>query len=400
VAKSIKEQSTGGKKPGSRPSRDTEDVIPVLRPLLPSAERLLPYLRMIDATRTYSNWGPLACEFERRMAEHFHLPGYGVISASSGTVALIGAVLATAGKARPDRPIALIPAFTFVATATAVERCGYQPYLADINPESWLLDPQHVLSRHSLDRVGLVVPVSAFGRPVLQEEWLAFQRRSGVPVVIDGAASFEALSVSPASTIGEIPVALSHHATKSFATAEGGCVLTTDLRLSVRTTEALNFGFYADRESRSASINGKMSEYHAAIGLAELDGWPRKRQALSAVAERYRQRMTAVDLRAYFVSAPEVAGCYALFCCSSSAQAARVRRRLAEAGVEFRSWYGSGLLAQPYFSDLSHGALDVTESIAPLVIGLPVAVDLTDSAIARVVATIERGVRGDDSPDR
>ena len=61
-------------------------MIPVLRPRLPSAEQLLPYLRRIDATRIYTSWGPLALELEERLCRRFSLPVGGVVSASSGGV--------------------------------------------------------------------------------------------------------------------------------------------------------------------------------------------------------------------------------------------------------------------------------------------------------------------------
>ena len=211
-----------------RPQMNAPRSIPVQRPLLPQADRLLPYLRRIDATRTYSNWGPLADELERRLEAHFGLPEHGVVSAASGTAALVGAVLGIAGRGGLERPLALIPAYTFVATALAVEQCGYRPYLVDVDPRTWQLDQFGCSTRSGLDRVGLVVPVAPFGRPVPQESWLAFRRQTGIPVAIDGGASFEGASDEPRRFLGEIPTAFSFHATKSFATGEGGCVTTTD----------------------------------------------------------------------------------------------------------------------------------------------------------------------------
>src|SRR6266478_4083507 len=101
--------------PKSTAAQVQTKTIPVLRPRLPPAERLLPYLGRIDATRVYSNHGPLVSDLERRLADH------------------------------PER-----------------------------------------------DRIGLVVPVAPFGRPVPQHPWQTFRQQSGIPVVIDGAASFEA----------------------------------------------------------------------------------------------------------------------------------------------------------------------------------------------------------------
>jgi hypothetical protein len=116
--------------------------IPVLRPALPRAEQILPYLRIIDDTRVYSNHGTLNAALERRLAVHLGLPAGGLVCASSGTAALVGAILASAGRGTAERPFAVMPAFTFVATALAVEQCGYRVCLADIDPDSWPLDPE------------------------------------------------------------------------------------------------------------------------------------------------------------------------------------------------------------------------------------------------------------------
>src|SRR5215471_7633478 len=183
--------------------------VPVMRPLLPRARDVLPYLHTIDATRSYSNHGPLAAELRRRLAGLFRLPANAVACTASGTAAIAAAILATVGRARSERPFALIPAFTFVATAAAVEQCGYRPYLADIDANTWMLDPDCLAVHPLLGRIALVVPVGPFGRPVPQRPWQEFARKTGVPVVIDGAASFEASMATPDEAIGQLPVALS-----------------------------------------------------------------------------------------------------------------------------------------------------------------------------------------------
>ena len=376
------------------PTDDSIDRIPVLRPLLPDAGRLLSYLRRIDARRTYTNWGPLTSELEARLAGHFGLPAGCVTSAGSGTAALVGAILAAAGRATAERPLAIVPAFTFVATPLAAEQCAFRPYLVDVDADSWLVQVE-ALERHPrLEQVGLVVPVAPFGRAVPQAPWLEFRRRTGIAVVIDGGASFEAVSADPARFLGEIPVALSFHATKSFSTAEGGCVVTTDGRLSPNAIQALNFGFFDTRDCRSASTNGKMSEYHAAVGLAELDAWPAKSEALRRVADAYRRGFDAAGLGDRVSVAPVVAGCYALFRCAHASEADGVLRSLARSNVESRLWYGHGLHRQPYYTDVLRDNLPVTDRIAPLVMSLPVAPDLPEASIQRVVAAVVQAVRG------
>lgn len=368
-------------------------AVPALRPLLPRVDRLVPYLSRIDAARIYTNHGPLSTEFERRLESHFGLPRGGLACASSGTAGLIGAILATAGQATAKRPLALMPAFTFVATAVAAERCGYQVCLADIDADTWMLDPERLADHPALGQVGVVLPVAPLGRPVPQEAWLAFRERTGIPIVIDGAASFDRLEETRERYIGAIPVALSFHATKSFGTGEGGAVVSTDVDIMPLVVPALNFGFCTARDSQSASTNGKLSEYHAAVGLAELDGWAEKRAAMMTVIDCYRRCLDEVGLADRFVGAPAVSLSYALFQCSDAAEAERVLAALRRCEIGTRLWYGTGLHRQTHFASLHlHESLSMTEAVAPRIVGLPMAPDLAEPQIKRIVGILADGL--------
>jgi dTDP-4-amino-4,6-dideoxygalactose transaminase len=368
-----------------------EGVLPVLRPLLPNAERLLPYLQRIDATRVYTNFGPLALEFEARLARALSLPMGTVASSGTGTAALMGAIFARAGEASAERPLALMPSYTFVATAVAAQRCGYQPWLADVG-EDWLLDPHALLSHPQLPRVGFVMPVATFGRPVPQAPWQEFSARTGIPVIIDGAAAFETVSADPSRYLGSLPVVLSLHATKSLATGEGGCIACTDVDLVTRVVRALNFGFQFSRESLGPSLNGKLSEYHAAVGQAELDAWPDKQEAFASVVACYRRLADEMGFGQRLVTAPTISSSYVLLHCEDGVEAARVQAALRAARVEFRLWYGQGVHAQAWFAHAGRDALPMTESLAPRLIGLPMALDLRESDIMRVLNAAAKGL--------
>jgi dTDP-4-amino-4,6-dideoxygalactose transaminase len=367
-------------------------LIPVLRPQLPKADQLLPYLQKIDASRFYTNNGPLTTELEHRLADHFRLLDGGVVCTSSGTAAIIGAVLALAGRATEARPFALLPAFTFVATASAVEQCGYRPYLIDVDAETWMLHPDQLAGHPMLDRAGLVVPVSAFGRMVQQEPWELFVRDTGIPVIVDGAASFDVCTANPDRAIGRIPVAFSFHATKTFATGEGGAVVTTNTAVAKRALQAINFGFYGVRDSQLASINGKMSEYHAAVGLAELDGFLNKHTRFKSTISSYCWLMEKMKLSEKLYSFPDIAACYILCLCHSLDEADAVKRSLKNSKVDFRLWYSEGLHRHSYYVDIMRDKLPITEALAPRLIGLPMAPDLSETDINRVVMAVVDGV--------
>ena len=369
-----------------------EPTIPVLRPRLPSAEQLLPYLRRIDATRVYTSWGPLALELEERLCRRFSLPVGGVVSASSGTSALTAAILTAAGRAAGRRGLAIVPALTFVATAAAAESCGYTLRIADVDPETWQLDPERVAARTDLDEVAIVIPVAPFGRPVPQTAWLEFRERTGIPVVIDGAATFEAAAGQPERILGELPVAMSFHATKAFATGEGGCVASTETGVVEQIGQALNFGFSGSRDSATPSLNGKLSEYHAAVGLAELEEWDARQEATARVLDLYRESFNRLGLADRLVCGPEVASIYVLFQARTQLEANDVAASLVEEGVSHRLWYGGGVQTHTRYAGCSSDPLPVTEELAPRLLGLPFAVDLDERAVERIGAAVAHGL--------
>ncbi len=357
------------------------DAVPVCRPILPPASALLPYLERIDASRRYSNHGQLVLELQQRLSEL--MGGAFVVAASSGTSAIAGAILATAGRATPERRICLMPAHTFIGTVVAVEECGYEPYFVDVDEDTWQMSPR-LLDRHPmLPEAGLIVVVSAYGRPVPQQEWVEFSAQHGLPVVIDGAAMIEAAMARPSECLGSLPVALSFHATKSFGMGEGGAVVTSDEVVSIAALKAMNFGYDVDRMSKGPSINGKMSEYHAAVGLAELDDWTAKLAGYRSAATLLR----GIDaLAGSLVTAPDVASCYALHAAASPEDGRELRRKLSSASIGSRQWYGGGAHMHPYTASYGRDDVPVSERLAEVLTGLPMSPDL-DCADAALIAT-------------
>jgi dTDP-4-amino-4,6-dideoxygalactose transaminase len=354
---------------------------------LPRAARLLPYLETIDANRWYTNRGELVNALEARLGDLLGAGTAKVISAASGTAAIEAAILATAGRATPQRPLALLPAYTFVATASAVERCGYVPYLLDVEPDTWALAAGRLRGHPMIERAGVVVPVAPYGRGIAQAGWVEFAARTNVPVVIDAAAGFEALAADPERCAGTIPVALSFQATKAFSSGEGGAVVWSDAEGLLRVVRSLNFGILWKRESTSAGMNGKMSEYHAAVGLASLDEWDQTCRANRAALEAYGRAAQAFGVRERLVLAPDIASNYALLDAGSPSAATGLVAALRAQKIESRRWYGHGLQHEPYWRNAQRDPMPQTDRIAPSVVGLPMYCDILLADIERTIET-------------
>lgn len=363
--------------------------LPVFRPQLPPTAALLPYLQQIDAARIYTNRGPLLWGFEQRLAGLLDLPPHGVRTAASGTLALELAILAHAGRARPDRPLALLPAMTFAATAQAAERCGYRPVFVDVDPARWTLEAAALHDDPRLARAGLVVPVAPYGRLPDLAALAALQAATGVPVVVDAAAAFEQLLDAPARLPDGLPLALSFHATKAFATGEGGAVIWCCREGQARVVQIANFGFRNAREAQTVGLNGKLSEYHAAVGHAMLDDLPARRAAHARVAGQYAALAAGRDPGGVLHLPPAISPAYVLLETAGPEGFARAEAALTARGIETRRWYGRGVHVQPYFAATAGGdappALPVTEALCARLMGLPMAPDLAPAQVARVL---------------
>lgn len=369
-----------------------EAPIPVLRPQLPKADQLLPYLQRIDSSRIYSNWGPLVLELSDRLCAAFGARTASVVCANSGMSALIAAILATAGRARPQRRFAILPDFTFTASALAVQMCDYQPLLASCDAQSWTFSPEDLLRQPGLlEQVGLVMPVAPFGRAIPQDPWIRFEEQTGIRVVIDGAACFESLVKNgDRPALGRLPVALSFHATKAFGVGEGGCVVTTDSTMYDRVLQAMNFGFLQSRNSAVAGFNGKMPEYAGAVGLAELDGWERKQAAWRTVFGHYTREFADRRIPHRLWGPPQLASSYVLVECADAGESAELMSGLYAEGIDTRLWYGNGLSAHDLYRETPRLDLHGPRQLDPrTLVGLPMAPDLPAADVARVCAAIE-----------
>ena len=325
---------------------DASLPVPLLVPDLPAPETLMPYLQRMHGAQQYSNFGPLVREMEARLLARF--APYSPVPLALTTVAnaTMGLELVLAALDLRPHSRVLLPSLTFVATATAVLRAGHVPVLADVDADSWLLTPE--IARRALRelRFDAVMPVAAFGAPHPTAAWHAFQQETGIPVVVDAASAFGSQWLeAPGGT-----VVFSLHATKSLPAGEGGFVVSTDSAMVAWVRQLSNFGINLDTGAelpvgRLARIgtNAKMSEYHAAVGLASLDVWD-QRAALRR--QRYGELRARLDdaagegvLRWQHTAGPVAAPTLLCVRLPGSASRTRLEALANQRGLGLRRWY-------------------------------------------------------------
>ena len=257
----------------SLPLSPEQVCVPLLVPEMPSPQQLMPWLERMHAARHYSNFGPLVLELEAAFAQQFGVSHENLTTVANATQ---GLELVLQALDLPVGAHVLIPAFTFVATATAVVRAGYRPVLADVDACTWMLTPGIARAACERIRVDAVLPVATFGMPQDMQAWQQFEEDTGLPVVIDAAAAYGSQWLQGV----EGTLVFSLHATKSLPAGEGGLVVSSRPGLTARVRQLSNFGINLDPSLAmpvgslaGLGTNAKMSEYHAAVGLASLQKW-------------------------------------------------------------------------------------------------------------------------------
>lgn len=352
--------------------------IPVMRPLLPTAEAISPFLKKIDSSRIYSNFGPVEHELTLRLAHHFNVDSENVLLVASGTLALQAAV--ATGSQTGSRWI--VPSWTFVATAQAVLLAGSTVEFEDVDVNLWSLNPD---KSRDVDGVMTVAP---FGGQVRIEDWIG--ESSERPVIIDAASCFDACRDLSSVQKNNIAVMVSLHATKLVTTGEGGVIVGPRAWIS-EMKRWINFGFLGDRKASRTGTNAKLSEYQAAIGLASLAQWDRAREEWSERIKKLSDNLAERDISVQ----PAVGQGYvtstlvALF--GTAAEKSEAILRLAANNIESRDWWGSGVHREPAFESsllVSPRNLVVTEDLAARTLGVPLYVDMSDRDIDRILIAL------------
>jgi dTDP-4-amino-4,6-dideoxygalactose transaminase len=233
------------------------------RPNIGNRERLLQRIQDILDNQWLTNGGPYVQEFERRVADFVGVKH--CIAMCNATVALEIAIraLRLSGEV-------VVPSFTFIATAHALQWQEITPVFCDIDPETHTLDPRQVEMMITPRTTG-IIGVHLWGNACDVDALAAIARRRNLRILFDAAHAFGcSYQGRMIGNFGDAEV-LSFHATKFLNTFEGGAVVTNNDDLAAKMRLMKNFGFVGYDDVAYIGTNGKMSEVSAAMGLTGLD---------------------------------------------------------------------------------------------------------------------------------
>ncbi|MCW5898884.1 MAG: DegT/DnrJ/EryC1/StrS family aminotransferase [Flavobacteriales bacterium] len=346
----------------------------VTRTFLPPREEYLHWLDQAYSTHVLTNNGPIHRLLEETLRARFEVPHLKLMA--NGTLALQLAL-----RALKVRGQVITTPFSYVATTSAILWEGCEPVFVDIDPETCCIDPALIEAAITPD-TSAILATHVYGIPCDVEAIDAIARKYGLKVIYDAAHAFDVgvagrsvLAYGDAST-------LSFHATKLFHTVEGGAVVLHrkdhdhDIRL------LRSFGHIGD-EHFTLGMNAKMSELHAAMGMAVLPYLP------ACIADRKRLYDTYTGLFAGtpVKVLPEFPGTvhnYAYFpvFLKDGATRERVQAALVAHGINPRRYFYPSLNRLPYVDQV---AMPVSEHMAETVLSLPFYPGLPDHIPRKIV---------------
>lgn len=365
----------------------TEKPIYVTQPFLPPLAEFLPYLEEIWDSRILTNQGPFHRRLEQGLCDFLGVDHLALFA--NGTLALVTALQAL----RISGEVITTP-YSFVATAHSLLWNNIEPVFVDIDPITLNLDPNKIEAAIT-PRTTAILPVHCYGNPCDVDAIQTIADNYNLRVIYDAAHAF-GVQCHSGSVLkyGDLS-ALSFHATKVFNTFEGGAVVCPDARTKEHIDNLKNFGFADETTVVAPGINGKMSEFNAALGLLQLKYFDDAVAKRSRVDSAYRLLFEDVPGITCVPRTGQQAANFAYFPILVEPEFPCNRdslfQKLRDHGILSRRYFYPLISEFPMYCGLESAQrsnLPVANRIAEKVLCLPIYPDLDNEQINRIVKVL------------
>ena len=230
---------------------------------MPDKEKFKAYIDGIYESGWLTNNGPLVQELEKKLEEYLGVKNLLCVSSGTDALQLAYRILEMEGEV-------ITTPFSFVATTSAIAVEGLTPVFADIDSDSFNIDPKNIEDTVN-EKTCAIAPCHVFGNACKIDEIDQIAKKYDLKVVYDASHAFDVqykdkhiLNYGDISTI-------SFHATKMFQTIEGGAIIIKDDALYEKAKLVRNYGSSGPDSVSMLGVNAKMNEMEAAMGLCMLD---------------------------------------------------------------------------------------------------------------------------------
>jgi len=277
----------------------------VTQPFLPPLEEFVPYLQEIWDNKVLTNGGPFHQKLEAALCEYLGVKHIALFT--NATIALVTALQAL----RITGEVITTP-YSFVATAHSLLWNGIKPIFVDVDPKTLNLDPAKIEAAIT-PQTTAIMPVHCYGHPCDVDAIQKIADTYNLKVIYDAAHAF-GVQCHCGSVLahGDLSI-LSFHATKVFNTFEGGAIICPDAKMKARIDQLKNFGHAGETTVVAPGINGKMSEFNAALGLLQLKHIDQALAKRKLIDNAYRRRLSSVKGIHCLEDAGETRANYAYF---------------------------------------------------------------------------------------
>jgi dTDP-4-amino-4,6-dideoxygalactose transaminase len=360
--------------------------LPLARPSIPDPERVVEDVRKILASEVLTN-GPYVAKLEELAAAYLDVRHCVAVSSCTSGLMLVLRASGLYGDV-------LLPSFTFAATAHAVVWNGLRPTFADIDPETLTLSAAAAKWGVGV-RTSAIVATHTFGTPADVEGLAAVADRAGSRLVFDAAHAFGSRRGDRSvGGFGDAEV-FSLTPTKPVVAGEGGIIATNADDLAEACRLGRDYAKEEDYDCRFVGLNARMSEFHAAVALASLDGLEERIVARNRLADQYREAMDSLPGVSFPSVTPGDRSTYKDLTILVDEEefrldAATLGNALGAEGVEVRRYYSPPVHRMRPYRMHASGNLPETERAAGRVLTLPLWVGMTESDVGLVADALVR----------
>lgn len=353
-------------------------MINVTKTYLPPIEEYSQYLEKIWKSSWVTNNGPILKELEEALKKEFGVKH--LFFMANGTV-----VLQIALKALDLTKEIITTPFSYVATTTSILWENCKPVFVDIDKDTLCINAD-LIEASITENTEAILATHVYGIPCDVEKIEKIAKRHNLKVIYDSAHAFGTIYKNkPLASFGDIST-LSFHATKLFHTIEGGAIITNDDELAAKIKLYRSFGHVGD-EYFSIGINGKNSEFHAAMGLCllpRIPGFIKQRKALSELYDKLLSGLHATRP----VIPPDTVYNYSYYpiLLKSEKIVLQVRDALVKNEIVPRRYFYPSLNKLPY---LTGAPCPISEDTASRVLCLPMYQELLPEEVNTIVSIIK-----------
>lgn len=367
-------------------------MIPVTKTYAPAIEKYTKYLEGIWERRWFTNHGPLVLEFEeglRKMLGVKHL-----FFVTNGTIALQIAI-----KALNLKGNVITSPFSYVATTSSLVWEGCSPEFVDIDPKSFNLSPVLLEKKCKEQNISAIMAVHVYANPCDVKEIDRIAKFNNLKVIYDAAHAFNVkLEGQSILNFGDIST-LSFHSTKVFHTIEGGAIITNDDSLAHKISFLRNFGHNGKEAFWGLGVNGKCSEFQAAMGLCMLDDYFQLETLRSKVHLRYEEAFSIafesgeLQRPVWHDNASRNYGYYPVVF-QNEQMLLKIQKAMEINNIFPRRYFYPSLLTLPYITESERRVAEcpIAAGLSPRILCLPVYPDLESSDQDRVIKIINENL--------